>query len=230
MTRRSSGTTRGRTAILAGVLLLWGCASPPTPLPEIAASPPGPYEREYRIRIGDHLTIRHHFDHELSEDLIVRPDGRISLPLIPEVTAAGLTPDELGRHLEGLYGAELREPRIAVILRNTTRRAFIDGEVEEPGVIELDGPMTVLQALARAGGATDRARLEQVLLIRSNGETYSIYELDLVNARLGGAVLGATLMPDDVVYVPLSRIAEVNRWMKQYVIDNLPVSVGLRPF
>lgn len=219
----------GSRSILACLILLLACASPP-PTPEVSASPPEPYEREYRIRIGDHLTIRHHFDEELSEDLIVRPDGRISLSLIPEVTAVGKTPDELARHLEGLYGVELREPRIAVILRETTRRAFIDGEVEEPGVIDLDGPMTVLQAIARAGGATDRARLEQVILIRSNGESYSIYELDLENARLGGPVLGATLMPDDVLYVPLSPIAEVNLWMKQYVIDNLPVSVGLRPF
>ncbi len=184
---------------------------------------------EYVIQDGDALGIKFFLNPELNEEVVVRPDGRISLQLIPEVVAAGRTPRELAEHLEQLYSSELDRPSVSVIVRSfSSQRIYVDGEVNQPGELELVGSLTVLQAIARAEGFTDTARVRQLIVIRrgDDGRPRTI-PIDIRGLRHGRGH-DLSLQPFDVVYVPRTRIANVNRWIDQYVRQNIPVSFGFR--
>jgi polysaccharide export outer membrane protein len=98
----------------------------------------------------------------------VRPDGKISLPLLGDVAAAGLAPDELKRRLETLARPFFADPAAAVMVSEiNSRKVFITGEVAHPGGFRLNGPMTVLQAVALAGGFIESADKDRVEIISS---------------------------------------------------------------
>lgn len=186
-------------------------------------------EAEYVIQDGDVLGIKFFFNPELNEEVTVRPDGRISLQLVPEIVAAGRTPLELTRELKDLYSQELDSPEISVIVRTfSAQRVYVDGEVEQPGVLELIDGLTALGAIARAEGFTDRARAKQVLIIRRQSDgTPLVRELN-VRAAHRGTHADLMLRPYDIVYVPMTKIANVNKWIDQYIRKSLPVSFGFR--
>lgn len=186
---------------------------------------------EYVIRAGDELSVKFFYSPELNEELTVRPDGRISLQLIPEVVAAGRTPRELTALLQEMYAADLSRPEITVIVRSfTAHRVFVDGEVKKPAEIELSGELTALQSIALAGGFTEAARQNEVILIRRGDDGRPvIIPLNLRDIRRGRPTgRDLALAPYDVVYVPRSRIANVNKWIDQYIRQNIPVSFGFR--
>jgi protein involved in polysaccharide export with SLBB domain len=208
------------------LLLAWAVF----PAPADAQVAPAPYvSLPYRILPGDLLQIRFLRAPELDEEVSVRPDGGIGLHLVPELRAAGRTPGELRELLQELYASELRDPELSVVVKTVSARAFVDGEVGDPAEVSLARPISVLQAIALAGGATERAHTEEVLLIRRSGLESRVTLIDLERARAGEPGLDPPLMPDDIVFVPASRIARVNQWVDQYVRRNIPVSVGLRP-
>lgn len=186
-------------------------------------------EAEYVIQDGDVLGIKFFFNPELNEEVTVRPDGRISLQLVPEIVATGKTPLELTRELKDLYSQELDSPEISVIVRTfSAQRVYVDGEVEQPGVLELIDGLTALGAIARAEGFTDRARAKQVLIIRRQSDgTPLVRELN-VRAAHRGTHADLMLRPYDIVYVPMTKIANVNKWIDQYIRKSLPVSFGFR--
>src|SRR5262245_41953921 len=154
-------------------------------LAQAPGQPPGGLEPEYTIQSGDLLSIKFFYNKELSEDVVVRPDGRISLQLIPEVLAAGRTPAGLVEVLRGLYSTQLDRPEIAVIVRSfSSQRVYVDGEVAKPGELLMTGPLTLLQAVARAGGTTYNAQPKHVLLIRRMRDgSPRVLELNLKEAR-----------------------------------------------
>ena len=221
--------------MVAGLVMgvLAGCGAgkvPPSDLPKgqlPVASPAG----EYKIQIGDTLSIKFFYNKELNEDIVVRPDGRISLQLIPEVVAAGQTPAALAEHLESLYSGQMEHPEIAVIVRTfSAQRIYVDGEVKRPGELALVGPTTVMQAIAEAGGITDVGKLSEVIVVRRglSGEPV-VMRVDVKKARKGddpSQDLG--LVPYDVVYVPRTGIGNVNSWVDRYIRRNIPVSFGFR--
>lgn len=187
---------------------------------------------EYILQIEDLLDIKFFFNSELNEEKIpIRPDGRISLQLIGEVMAAGRTPAELSTALRKLYERELRKPEVAVIVRSVAQhRVYVDGEVEKPNEIELRGSLTVLQAIARAGGLKESGKLEDVLIIRRGSEQHPI----VFRVNLQGVLEGAgdtdqdiSLSPYDIVYVPRSTIGDVNRFVHLYIRKNIPFGFGL---
>jgi len=219
-------------AAILTVLALVACAPVvkyPSPgnIPEIR-SPAFP-QSEYLLQPGDTLDVKFYNSPELNEQVVVRPDGRISLQLAPETMASGLTPAELSRVLEASYGKELREPRITVIVRTFgTHRVHIGGEVNRPGVVSLLGPTTVMQSLAEAGWLRDTARTQEVIIIRKGEKKRPlIFTVDLDRAISGSDLSqDVMLMPFDIVYVPRSPIADVNLWVDQYIRRNIPVPFG----
>jgi polysaccharide export outer membrane protein len=183
---------------------------------------------EYIMQPGDSLDIRFFYNSDLSDLSIIRPDGRISLQLIGEVMAAGRSPKELTSLLTEKYDKELKNPEITVIVRSFGSRIYVDGQVEEPGELELLGPLTVLQAISRAGGLTDNAWEEALVIRRIKGQEPLVIELDLHKVLTGedfGQDIG--LVPFDIVYVPRSPIANVNLWVDQYIRQNIPINFGL---
>jgi polysaccharide export outer membrane protein len=186
-------------------------------------------QTSYVIQIGDQLDIKLFYNPELNEQVTVRPDGRISLQLADEVLAAGLTPEQLRESLLHIYSTQLRQPELAVIVRSfSSQKIYVDGEVGHPGLQPLGGRETVLDAISEAGGLKDSARRKQVLIIRRNGQkppsVLTINVKELLNAKY--ADRNIPLEPYDVVYVPRSRIGDVNAWVSQYIRNNIPFSFG----
>ncbi len=188
---------------------------------------------EYRIRAGDLLDIKFFYNSELNEQVTVRPDGRISLQLANDLMAGGLTPAELTEQLKKRYATEIDNPEITVIVRTFSyQRVFVDGEVYKAGLIPLVGQMTVLQAITQAGGKKDSAFLEGVIVIRRMpGDKLATMQLNLEKAIDNSDMSqDIALVPNDIVFVPKSTIANVNVWVDQYIRKNIPVSMGVTPF
>ena len=167
-------------------------------------------DEQYVIKPGDKLSIKFFFNPELNEqDLIVRPDGRISLQLVHEVEAANLTAPQLTRLLAERYIGQLKNPEIAVIVRSVKEPTivYIDGEVGSPGVFEIVGSLSVLQVVALAGGFNeDTATKDEVIVIRRDQSGHPfVIKLD-ITAALSGKDLSQNiqLLPHDFVHVPRS--------------------------
>jgi polysaccharide biosynthesis/export protein len=185
---------------------------------------------EYRIQIGDALDIKFFYHSELNESVIVRPDGRISLQLVYEVQAAGLSPEQLRQTLREKYEPQISKPEIAVIVRSfNAQKVYVDGEVAKPGLIPLAGPMTVLQSIASAGGLKDTARSNEIILIRRGPENRPASIPVNVEKAIDGSdpSQDLALQPADIVFVPKSPIANVNLWIDQYIRKNIPINFGL---
>jgi protein involved in polysaccharide export with SLBB domain len=189
-----------------------------------------PVQSEYRISPGDVLDLKFFYNPELNETIMVRPDGRISLQLAGETMAAGLTPDELRRTLAERYIKEINRPDITVIVRSfNMQRAYVDGEVFRPGMLPLAGPVTVRQAIAAAGGFKESARLTDVIIIRQSQTGKPVpLKVDMYEVLYGSDPSQDVLLaPFDIVYVPRSAIAEVNKFVDLYIRRNIPVGAGI---
>ena len=186
-------------------------------------------DAEYRIQVGDQLDIKLFYNSDLNEQAIVRPDGRISLQLVHEVMAAGLTPAELTRLLTEKYATELKKPELTVIVRSFgAQKVYVDGEVAKPGMFPLLGYVTILQAISQAGGLKESARTNEVVVIRhgaNNKPLALVVNLDKIH---DGSDMhqNIPLKSFDIVYVPRSDIANVNVWVDQYLRKNIPIQTG----
>jgi polysaccharide export outer membrane protein len=168
------------------------CAGTPAPLP--SAEP----EAEYRLGPEDVVEVSVYGAEALSRTIPVRPDGRISLPLLGDVEATGRTAGELSRELTERLAPFVREPHVAVIVREINApRVYVIGEVERPGAYPLRGRLDVIQALALAGGFGDFADRDGIVLIRGGKRMIVDYD-DLVDAKAAIPLLGA----GDTIYVP----------------------------
>src|SRR5438105_15454414 len=125
---------------------------------------------EYRIGIDDVLDIAVWNVAELQKTMPVRPDGKISLPLVNDVVAAGLTPMELRDVLTKKIGLYVQNPDVSVVVREIrSLKISVLGQVKTPGRYDLNGPATVFDALALAGGLTEFAARRKITILRSNG-------------------------------------------------------------
>jgi polysaccharide biosynthesis/export protein len=137
-----------------------------------ASYPTGPASAgEYVIGPDDVLAVNVWKEDEISRQVPVRPDGRVSLPLIGDVQAAGLTPLELQQSIRSRLTAYLVNPTVAVMVQEARSRRFnVVGEVEHPGSFVLGQPLTVLDALAMAGGFRDFAKTGGIYVLRLNAD------------------------------------------------------------
>lgn len=234
--RTSSGRHIAMAITVAFALLTVACATAPriqdgTALeggalyPTLADNPRPPLT-PYVIAVGDELSIKFYTNPELNEDVIVRPDGMISLQLLDDVMAAGRTPKQLDADLTKGYTGELADPQISVILKKPLgHRLYVDGQVATPGVVPILGDMTLYQALQQAGGLLETAHRKQIILIRRgpDGKPYGrVIDIRPIQDGTNPAV-DVPVQPLDIVYVPRSKIAEVDLFVKQYIRDALPI-------
>jgi polysaccharide export outer membrane protein len=155
------------------------------------------------ISPDDALTIVVWREPAMSGDVLVRPDGKISLPLVGDVQAAGLTPDRLRQTLVEAWKPFVQDPNVTVQVRQiSSRKVFIVGHVVTPGVYPLNDSMTVLQLIATAGGLADGARQDAMVIARRvDGKNVNI-AFDYA-AFVGGQQLeqNPLLLPGDTVVV-----------------------------
>ena len=177
-------------------------AAPATAAPPAAAAataPPG-----YVIGPDDALTVVFWREKELSADVVVRPDGMISLPLINDVRAEGLTPEQLRLALTTAASKFVEEPTVTVVVKAiNSRKIFITGQVGKPGPYPINGPTTVLQLLAMAGGVAEYADKSKIIVVRKeNGKDVSFpfnYNEVVTGKKLQQNI---ELKPGDSVIVP----------------------------
>lgn len=215
--------------LLAVSMLMAACSHPSAQRADglVTWAPPVPVQ-EYRIQPGDQLDIKFFYNPELNEQLTVRPDGRITLQLVNEMPAAGRTPAELTDQLSKAFAAELTNPKVAVIVRSSVAdKIYVDGEVTRAGLVPLVGPMTILQAIAQAGGMRETATDEVILLRKTEDNKMSAFRVSLPEVMNGAGGQDIYLKPNDIVYVPKSAIANVNTWVDQYLRRNIPLAIGL---
>lgn len=199
----------GYRIFAAALLSAYGFASfsaGQTPAPASLAEPDS--TDVYVLQRGDELDIRVLRLPELSQECTIRPDGKISLLLLNDVEAAGLTPTALSQKLTSAYAAYYRDPQATVIVRSFSKmNVFVGGEVKQPGGVPLSGDMTALGAVIRAGGLKETGKNEKVLLLRGEGGgKREVVNLDL-DAVVAGQAADLTLRPSDVVYVPKTEIS-----------------------
>lgn len=160
--------------------------------------------RDYVIGTEDVLEVRFWKDANLSREVVVRPDGKIALELLNEVQAAGLTPEQLRDALMTEARKFMEDPSVAVIVKQiNSRRVFITGMVEKPGVYPITTGMTVMQLISISGGLKEFAKKKAIVVLRQESGAplaYSVnYEDILKGRRLAQNI---ALKPGDTVVVP----------------------------
>jgi polysaccharide biosynthesis/export protein len=174
-------------------------AAAAAPRPTDPVLPPG-----YVIGTDDVLSIVYWKDKDMSADAKVRPDGRIALPLINEVHAAGLTPEQLHKKLTEESKKYMEDANITVVVREiNSRKAFITGEVNKPGPYPLTAPTTVMQLISMAGGLREYADAKKIMIMRSeNGRQISL-SFNYKDVASGKKLeQNIELKPGDTVVVP----------------------------
>jgi len=195
--------------------------------PETSAPSQQPETTPCLFQIGDTIEIKHYYHPDLNETVTVRTDGKISLPLLDEIHVSGLMPSQLDNLLTERYSRSLKQPELTVILRQSSaQRIFVGGEVIRPGLISMNGPLSCLQAVMQAGGYRNTAEPSNVVIMRNQGTAKPIFLVANLKYDAKKNVLpeNIALQPQDVVFVPRSKIAEINLWVEQYIDKVLPFS------
>jgi polysaccharide export outer membrane protein len=166
-----------------------------------AESQPG---SDFVIGVGDVLSIVFWRDEKLSREVLVRPDGMISLPLLNDVPAAGYTPDKLAVALSRAALKYVTEPDVTVIVTGIhSRQIFVVGEVLKPGAVALTGDMTVLQAIGVAGGLQEYADKKNIVIIRSERGLEKRLKFNYEQVLKGrNPQQNIVLRPGDTIVVP----------------------------
>ena len=168
------------------------------PGPRGASSDPG-----YRLGPEDQLRISVWDNKELTLDLVVRPDGKISMPLLQDVPAEGLTAVQLAANIQEGLAAYIVNPEVTVIvLQVNAPKYYIIGYVTRPGTYPLRGDMSVLQALALAGGLTQFASPRSIKLIRSTQGKQEVRKLNYYKLIEDGGEGNYLLKSGDTIVVP----------------------------
>lgn len=197
------------TSALLLVAGLWGCSSAP-PLPaQLLETSGSDLADEYRIGVDDQVQVTVWGNEDLSVSMPVRPDGRISMPLIGDVDAGGLTAEEMAAQIQTALAAEyIRNPNVTVQIielrsHEYLSRVRVTGAVQEPISIPYRQGMTILDAVLAAGGVTEYAAAARTILQRTTKDGTNAYKVNLDRIlNKGDNEANARLYPGDTITVP----------------------------
>jgi polysaccharide biosynthesis/export protein len=154
----------------------------------------------YIIGSEDVLAVRVWRENDLSVGVVVRPDGKITIPLAGDVQAAGLTPTQLAAKITEAYSKFLNRPEVSVSVQQVqSRRYFITGKVTRPGAVPLVTPTTVLDAITMAGGLQDFAKKSKIVIMRGKERLKFNYNEVIKGKNLDQNI---HLQPGDYIVVP----------------------------
>jgi polysaccharide export outer membrane protein len=185
---------------------------PPKPAPQSPAPQTSPGAARqvtelpdgYVIGPEDVLGIVFWRETEISGDVTVRPDGRITVPVIGELAATGLTPEQLRKEIQTQATKYINDPNVTVVVRTiNSRKIFVTGRVADPGTFDMRSAVTVMQAIALAGGLTDYADPKNITVLRKrNGQT-QVLKFNYRDVAKGKNLeQNVALQPGDTVVVP----------------------------
>lgn len=198
------GTTRSAARALVFALLSGLCGGATCGLPPASDLPPHDFARTEVLGSGDVVDVRIFNEPELSGVHQVSDSGSIRMPLVGSVAAAGMTPDQLAAAITEAYNARfLKNAEVSLFVRErNSQKVFVLGQVGKPGAVAIDaGKMTVIEAIARAGGTTKLADASRALLTRESDGKQLRVTVDV--AAIGrGAAPDVELEPGDILFVP----------------------------
>jgi len=191
-------------AALALVLGAAGCAtqSANPPAPVLASSP----DYNYIVGPGDNLNINVWRNPELSSSVPVRPDGKVSTPLVDELVAQGKTPTQIARDVETALAKFVRDPVVTVIVTNFvgpySEQIRVVGEAAKPQFLPYKQKMTVMDVMIAVGGLTDFADGNKATIIRASdsNKRYNVRLRDLV--KRGDISANVEMLPGDILIIP----------------------------
>ncbi len=187
-----------------------------------------PVVAEYRVSVGDLLEVFVWQQPDLTRDVVVRPDGRLSFPLVGDVEAAGTTLTQLDAALTERLKIYIRYPDVSLsIKRFGGTKTIVMGEVGRPGIYIPSGEGRVLDVIAMAGGLLPKAESTSVMIVRGGLASPQVIKVDLQRIlSYGDLKQNIPLQPDDIVYVPKTAIANVFQFLEQFypALDELLVS------
>ena len=231
-----------KTGLCLGVLALASalpaCASSGAPAPRTEAAWGQPRfaawqdtDPDYRFYPGDSIEITVHSAQELSRTALIGPDGRVSLPLLANVMVAGQTDYEIANTIADAYARNVLVDPIVEVRRGALgpQNIIVGGEVNNPGLGEMSGPIGALEAVMMAGGFQNTAARGDVVVLRRNPGG----ELMMRTVNLGQALRGRPGSDDiqirrhDIIFVPRSTVAEINVFIEQYVTGIIPLDSAM---
>jgi polysaccharide export outer membrane protein len=174
-------------------------AVPHEAAPVAAVLPPG-----YVIGADDVLSILFWGEKDMSAEVTVRPDGKVTLPLLNDLDAAGLTPGAFRDVIVAAARKYVEAPNPTVTVKTVnSRKVFITGQVEKPGPYPLNSSTTVLQLLAMAGGVKEFARSKNIMVLRTDGRQQQVFRFNYQDVQFGKHLdQNIELKPGDTVVVP----------------------------
>jgi polysaccharide export outer membrane protein len=192
-------------AVVLTASMLAACSSSSLPpAPAKAAQP----TYNYQIGAGDTLAVSVWRHPELSTTVPVRPDGKVTTPLIEDITAIGRTPADLSREIEQRLAKFVREPSVTIAVTNfvgnTSEQVRVVGQAAKPAALNYKQGMTLLDVMILVGGITDNAAGNRAILIRQS-ESNKQYSVRLRDLLKGGDVsANVEVLPGDVIMIPES--------------------------
>jgi polysaccharide biosynthesis/export protein len=192
---------------VVSVLTLVGCSSGPT-LPPAPPTLPSSLDYTYVIGPGDGLHVLVWRNPELSMNVTVRPDGKLSAPLVEELVAQGKTPEQLGREVEKVLGKYVRDPVVTVMVTGFvgpySEQIRVLGEAARPQFLAYKNKMTVLDVMIAVGGLTDFASGNKATILRTaeGNKQYAVRLQDLL--KRGDVTANVEMRPGDILIIPQS--------------------------
>lgn len=186
-------------------------------------------EQRYRIQPGDVLSFQFRFTPEYDQKVKVQPDGYVSLTGIDDLKVGGLSVNEVHTAAVEACRNQLREPVINIVLEEFSMPGYIvGGEVESPGRYEFRGEVMLSEAIQIAGGFNATAHIEQVLLFRRAEEGWmESRQVDFKKVIKSGLNEDVRLRPGDMVFIPRSKMGNVQRFMQAARVGLFFTPLGL---
>ncbi|MBN2799122.1 MAG: polysaccharide biosynthesis/export family protein [Deltaproteobacteria bacterium] len=176
---------------------------------------------------GDRISLKVYRHSDLDTELIVAPDGTVTLPLLGRVEVTGRSYSALIGEVEAGLQDFYTDASVSInVLELASQKVMVVGEVSNPVVLPLGGEMTALEALVRAGGISQDARTKNVLLIRSGGAEPELYLIDVKGLIAGDLAQNVRMLPGDILVVPTKTIVKVERYFRHVQAVIGPVVSG----
>jgi polysaccharide export outer membrane protein len=158
---------------------------------------------QFALGVGDVIRVSVWKNTDLSQTVILGPDGFVTLPLMGEIHVAGMTANQLGRLIESKLKSYVVNPQVTVsMVEIHSRQVFVLGQVTKPGSFPLIAPITVLQLIAEAGGLNIYANRKGIFILRIENDTTKKIPFNYSEVMKGNAKQNLTLQPGDTVVVP----------------------------
>ena len=174
-------------------------------------------DQPYRLQPSDVLELEYEYTPEYNQTVTVGPDGTVTLKLVGSVKVEGLSLDEATSAIKAKASVPLNHPELSLTLKEFVKPHFtIYGEVQKPGVYDMHGEVTVLQAIAISGGQKETSKQTQVVLLRKvNGD---MAEVKVINTKTMSTADGVredfALKPDDMIIVPKNKLGKLEPYVR----------------